>query len=300
MTREITYPSGYLESLVKPVNEGGTGRTDLGTFGSDLNVLREADLVGDNAPVLTDPVTGKLPASVVDPSVVGGISIKGATTLTTNQISTYVITDYDSGTAYVLSAISGSVSRSGDTITYNAPSIAGTGGFVINGRTFSVSITQPTVNTPSVTSPVNGTTGLGSSVTITSSAFSVSGISDTHYSSDWQVATDSGFTNVVKSSLNDTVNKVSWTVSGLNPSTVYYVRVRYKGTTLSYSGYSTIVSFTTKSSFYAQNEIAKLLASDGSINDYFGISVSLSSDGNTAIVGAYGDDGYRGSAYIFG
>ena len=304
MTREIYYPPGYLDSLVKPVEEGGTGRTSLEQYGSDLDVVRESDLSGPNAPVVTDPVTGKLPANVVDPSVVGGISIKGATSLTTNQISTYVITDYDSGTSYVLSAVSGSVSRSGDTITYTAPSNGGTGGFVINGRTFSITITQPTVNTPSVSSPVNGASGLGSSIAITGTAFGTTGISDTHYSTDWQIATDSGFSNVVKSSINDTVNKTSWTVSGLSVSTTYYVRVRYKGTSLPYSNWSSVVSFSTKASFYPQNEIAKLTASDGATNDYFGWSVSISSDGNTAIVGAYIDDSERGtdagSAYIFG
>ena len=44
---------------------------------------------------------------------------------------------------------------------------------------------------------------------------------------------------------------------------------------------------------------AKLLASDGAYNDYFGWSVSISSDGNTAIVGAREDNDYRGSAYIY-
>jgi hypothetical protein len=47
-------------------------------------------------------------------------------------------------------------------------------------------------------------------------------------------------------------------------------------------------------------EVTKLLASDGFDNDYFGTSVSIS--GDTAIVGAHGDDdngGLSGSAYIF-
>jgi hypothetical protein len=47
-------------------------------------------------------------------------------------------------------------------------------------------------------------------------------------------------------------------------------------------------------------EVQKLLASDGAAYDYFGHSVSIS--GNTAIVGAVGDDDngdYSGSAYIF-
>ena len=46
----------------------------------------------------------------------------------------------------------------------------------------------------------------------------------------------------------------------------------------------------------------KLLASDGASGDLFGSSVSISSDGLTAIVGAWGDDdngSSSGSAYIF-
>jgi hypothetical protein len=49
-------------------------------------------------------------------------------------------------------------------------------------------------------------------------------------------------------------------------------------------------------------ERAKLVASDGAGGDYFGWSVTLSSDGNTALIGAYGDDDKgtnSGSAYVF-
>jgi hypothetical protein len=41
----------------------------------------------------------------------------------------------------------------------------------------------------------------------------------------------------------------------------------------------------------------KLLASDGAANDQFGFSISIS--GDLAIVGAVGDDSYKGSAYVF-
>ena len=47
---------------------------------------------------------------------------------------------------------------------------------------------------------------------------------------------------------------------------------------------------------------AKLVASDGAANDQFGYSVSISSDGSTAIVGAYYDDDKgtgSGSAYVY-
>jgi len=42
---------------------------------------------------------------------------------------------------------------------------------------------------------------------------------------------------------------------------------------------------------------AKLTASDGASNDQFGCAVSLV--GDTALIGAYGDDAYTGSAYVF-
>jgi len=44
-------------------------------------------------------------------------------------------------------------------------------------------------------------------------------------------------------------------------------------------------------------EVAKLLASDGAALDVFGGSVAI--DGNTAVVGAEGDDSGSGSAYVF-
>jgi cysteine-rich repeat protein len=44
-------------------------------------------------------------------------------------------------------------------------------------------------------------------------------------------------------------------------------------------------------------EVKKLSASDGAADDRFGISVSIS--GDTVVVGAVGDDSFRGSAYVF-
>lgn len=43
----------------------------------------------------------------------------------------------------------------------------------------------------------------------------------------------------------------------------------------------------------------KLVASDGAAGDRFGYAVALSSDGSTALIGAYLDDGFRGSAYVY-
>ncbi len=44
-------------------------------------------------------------------------------------------------------------------------------------------------------------------------------------------------------------------------------------------------------------QVAKLTASDGVANDLFGSSVAIS--GDTAIIGAYGDDSKKGAAYVY-
>ncbi len=44
-------------------------------------------------------------------------------------------------------------------------------------------------------------------------------------------------------------------------------------------------------------EAAKLTAADRQTRDYFGVSVAIA--GDTAVVGAYGDDSNRGAAYVF-
>jgi hypothetical protein len=45
------------------------------------------------------------------------------------------------------------------------------------------------------------------------------------------------------------------------------------------------------------HEITKLTASDAAANDYFGVSVAIS--GDRVVVGAYADDSFAGSAYIY-
>jgi len=109
------------------------------------------------------------------------------------------------------------------------------------------------VATPSITSPSEGATGVLLTPTITSSAFdTVPAGQDTHLSSDWEIATDSGFVTVVRSSYADTVNKTSWTVgTGLAINTTYYVRVRHTGNVYGDSSWSTGVSFTTVNIYVA-------------------------------------------------
>ena len=56
--------------------------------------------------------------------------------------------------------------------------------------------------------------------------------------------------------------------------------------------------FTRSSGSWTQQQ--ELTASDGATGDLFGVSVALSSDGNTALVGAYEKNSAQGAAYVFG
>jgi hypothetical protein len=162
---------------------------------------------------------------------------------------TGTITNYDSLTEYTVSAVLGTVSIDGDTLTYAAPATAGTETLTINGRTLEFPIQPAGIVTPTLVAPSNGSIDQGSSVELVASMYATTPAGfEAHVSSDWQVATDSGFTNIIAQSLDDAVNLESWTVDGLVESTLYYWRVRYKSASL-ISGWMTTAQFTTADTF---------------------------------------------------
>ena len=110
-----------------------------------------------------------------------------------------------------------------------------------------INFTTPNISiaTPMITSPIDGAIDVSLIPTIVSSAYSIIGSSETHFSTDWEIATDSGFTTIVKSSLNDTTHLTSWTIpTSLAPNIAHYIRVRYKSATYT-SSWSNTVNFTT-------------------------------------------------------
>lgn len=110
----------------------------------------------------------------------------------------------------------------------------------------------PLVLPPEVTNPADGEEDVGETPTAESNEFQVSGgFVDTHASTDWQIATDSEFTNIVFESLNDTVNLVAIVIPvlTLSVSTTYFIRCRHRGTKYGASRFSVTKSFTTAISF---------------------------------------------------
>ena len=162
------------------------------------------------------------------------------------------------------------------------------------------------ISKPSVVSPINNSTGRAGTVSITSSAFTVASGSDTHLSSDWELSTSNTFSSVVNSLLASTVNKTTWSVSGLTENTTYYVRVRYTATSGTVSPWSNVSSFSTAVSFNSMKYLNMLTASDAAasanpseITSYFGYSVALSGNGKVCVVGDYIKNAEKGKVYIY-
>ncbi len=109
------------------------------------------------------------------------------------------------------------------------------------------------VNTPAITSPTNGQTDIPEQPTIISSPFAVTGDTDTHQSSQWQIRLASGsWSSPVHDSGETTTAKTSYVVpAGVLQAgqTQYVLRVRHKGATLGWSEWSADVTITTKQQF---------------------------------------------------
>lgn len=243
-------------------SSGGVYEKAAGAWSVIANIAGPQGDKGEGVPIggTTGQVLAKASATDYDTAWIDGggggvgVALSGSSSLYVTKSATYVITNYSSFSAYSVAASAGTVSITGDTITYDAPSTDGTTTLTVTvdgtDYTFSVTVLPAGVDTPSITSPTNGAVDQPESVTVESTAFSWAGVSDTHASSDWQLATDTGFTAIVAQSLTDTVNLTSWAVDGLSVSQTYYVRVRHTGTSNGTSDWSSASSFTTTDVFY--------------------------------------------------
>ncbi len=302
MRRELHGPIADLGDInsVLPINNGGTSVNNkpaaIVALGGVVNTK-----LGVPYGVLQLGPDGKVASDLLPPG--GGDTIEGSQILPSNTTSLYIITNFDSYRAYTLSAISGNVSRVDDVITYTSPGANGAGGFILNGTNYDILISAPMPNTPVITSPANNSVDVPVSLTVTTNAFSVSSSSDTHQATDWEIATDSSFTNIVKSSINDTTNLVSWMVTGLTANIAYYIRARHKGVSTGYGLWSASTFITTKASLTPSNELIIISAADKAANDYFGNSSDINSDGTKFIVGSLQADvsgaADSGAAYIY-
>lgn len=297
-------------SVVDLIDTSSTATIDKGGTGADNALDAVKNLGGLSVTMLDKPngiakvgSNGKL-ATEYFPGLLSKLNtVSGPLSLLVSQSASYVITNYDSFDVYVIETASGSVERTNDVIVYTAPAAPGLAGFTINGEQVIIEIITPTAAKPAIISPTNGAINITSAYTFVSNAFSIVGGSDTHEGTDWQLATDPIFDNIVQQVANDTTNKTSWPISGLLANTTYYIRTRHKGTAYGYSPWSDATSFSTRIEFIPESEEAILIASDKAAGDTLGFWVAASNDGSRVIVGARTSDpgalSDAGAAYIF-
>lgn len=194
-----------------PIELGGTAAHDAYHAAENLNLASSSQIdqplgmIGLDSNNLIDPnsLSGEISSSSL-PALFGPIE------LPLNGTAVYHITNYDSFFTYVITVSGGTMVRDEDRITFTSGNVEMIGGITINDKNYPITIRQPVANRPTIISPLNGSVASGSSIDVISSNFSSPVAIDAHFSSDWELATDSGFTNIIQSSYGDLVNLISW------------------------------------------------------------------------------------------
>lgn len=119
----------------------------------------------------------------------------------------------------------------------------GTGSGEFASAAYSTTTLNAYIDAPTITSPAANSANDINEVSITSDAITGTAFGS-HLSSDWVIADDAGFSNVISSSYNDTTNLTSWTSTPvLNASArTVYLRVRYNSTAGQTSAWSSTIA----------------------------------------------------------
>lgn len=143
------------------------------------------------------------------------IALMGDTTVSAAEDLVFTIKNYNPSTTYVVLSEDGAISVAGDQITFEPTVQSGTASFTVNGEVFVVNIEALAVMRPTITEPnaESGPQPVQAMYCATSDyASNTPPEIEHHFSTDWEIATDVSFTNIVASSYNDEVNLTSWFV----------------------------------------------------------------------------------------
>ncbi len=180
------------------------------------------------------------------------VSVHSASQWQISTDPTFATVDFDSGEDLINLT---SYTQSGLSLTtpyyWRVRYKSNTIGFSNYSEVFNFNTIAAGVGTPTNIFPSDTTSGIGSSIALSASSFAAVPVgSQTHVASQWQIALDESFTDIVFDSGEDTFNRESiiatGTVSGV---TTHYWRVRYKGSTTGWSPYSAFTTFITVQSF---------------------------------------------------
>lgn len=269
MLRTLKNPSdweGYPNGL--SFQMGGLGTESAAEALEVLDATSESKIAQPDGPVniLSDDTVDK---SYFGNVMAGSDMVDGDQSLMIGQTKEWFLTTYDCFLYYDVIALAGEVSIERNVIKYTAPMTPGISGFSVNGKFVPVLVTiddqDPNapvlgfVNKPSIVIPLEFDEYIEGKATIRTSSFAATTTTgtETHASTDWQIATDAAFMNIVKANTSDPVNKTTWSVMNLTELSTYYVRARHRGAFLSPSEWSDAVMFVVPEVDTATGVIAK-------------------------------------------
>lgn len=183
-----------------------------------------------------------------------GVSLFGDVVVSRGTSVVYEITDYNSFSSYSVTTDVGTASIADNQLTLNIPPSGSETLATLNvtkdGKvfTFLISLDSSTLITPQITFPPNNAINVPANLNVTATAYQTipPGLGDLTQS-EWEIATDTGFTDIVDSETIATGDKTRWSVSNLPGGVTLYLRVRYVSSSEGTSPWSDTITFTTTS-----------------------------------------------------
>lgn len=213
-------------------------------------------------PAIASPASGSTSVSETPTLAIASYSSPGGTAQQSIQFQISTVNTFASilhDTGYLAAALSYTMPKSilaANTTFYvraRVQDMAGLWSAWSTASGFTTKTSYVYITTPSMVSPANNAVDVVETPTMQTGAFAVTGGTDTHLSTQWQIRTAAGtWTSPLWDSGDDTVNKTSKVVPAgvlLQGQQQYYMRARHKGTTYGYSEYSTEIKITTKQVF---------------------------------------------------
>lgn len=288
MNRELQQQHPENVTIPLSIAEGGTGAKTPQQALTNFEAIPLIK-VGQANGITPLNASGKIPPQYLAPGDVNSVSLSGPYLAYLGLTTLYTITDFDFDTTYTLTTDYGTVTRNREVISYQPSQAAfalGTHaqGFMVNDTNYPINVVETSISKPSILSPLNNSSGLGSPLSIQVSDFVYIGPVPNSYTLVCQIATSNDFSSIVQnlSIVSDTLINTS-----LPNAPYYYLRAKYQAPGYSDSEWSdtiTINSFLT----LPIHPTAILYETGGVYNDDFGSVVAINNDGSRVFASAPG------------
>ena len=263
-------PAGFADyEYVVPFQGEATLRVDIAV--EDITILHIVALseptglggfinpaMAPTTPVMSEPADAATGVTETPTVSIAAYASPGDTAQQSIQfqiatVDTFATVLYDTG--YLAAALSHTVPASilaANTTFYVRARVQDAAGLWSNWSTttsFTTATSYVYIQTPVLVSPANNAIDVVEQPTMQTGAFAVSGGTDTHAASQWQIRTAAGTWDTPHYDSGDSSDLISHVVpAGVLAAgqSIYYMRARHKGTTYGYSGYSPEIKITTK------------------------------------------------------